>query len=232
VNDRDLLLSAFAEQPQSDSIRLALADWYAEHGDELREQQCRTGPVPLSSFHLDMSGGSRGAGFRYGDAAGNGEGAGDEYNFYSGGGKGGGDGYALHFDDGGPYADRRGDGGANGFCDDPWYGSASGDGKGVGDYDWHMSLEGRVMPEVGKNQLIVLPHGWVICGFVEEQTGPFSFRVRDAHVICLTNGVPWDALADGRERDAPSYRRWGTVTIGPQFVMSREWVGELPLVTS
>lgn len=230
MSEHDLLLRAFAAQPHSNSIRLALADWYAERGDTLREHQCRTGPVPLSSFDLDMSGGARGEGLRYGEASGNGEGRGDGYNFYDGGGKGSGEGHGL--DDGCGWCDLRGDGGADGFCDDPWYGSASGEGKGAGGYEGHMTLGGRIMPEVGKNQLIVLPHGWVICGFVEEQTGPFSFRVRDAHVICVTNGASWDELADGRRRDAPSYRRWGTVTIGPQFVMSREWVGELPVVAS
>ena len=35
-------------------------------------------------------------------------------------------------------------------------------------------------------------------------------------------------LADGKQRDAATYRAWGTVSIGPQFVMSREWKGELP----
>ena len=88
------------------------------------------------------------------------------------------------------------------------------------------------MPEVGSNQLIVLPHGWVICGYVAEQTGPYTFRVRDAVVICRTGGVPWDELADGGRRDAATYRKWGDVTIGPQFVLSRPWVGDLPQVAS
>ena len=34
--------------------------------------------------------------------------------------------------------------------------------------------------------------------------------------------------ADGNGRDGASFRRWGEVRIGPQFVMSRRWVGELP----
>jgi len=223
------LLREFRVKPEDDTLRLVLADWYAEHGDKLREQQCRFGPVPLGSCVLETSGGARGDGFCYGDGDGSGDGGGDGYN-HDGGGKGAGQGYSNFFDDGSPYCARRGDGGQDGFCDDPFYGSAQGDGKGIGEWDGHNKLGGMVMPEVGKNQLIVLPHGWVICGFVEEQTGPFSFRVRDTHVICVTNGATWDELADGHRQAEPSYRRWGTVTIGPQFVMSREWVGELPQV--
>lgn len=84
------------------------------------------------------------------------------------------------------------------------------------------------MPEVEEKQLIVLPHGWVICGFVAAQTGPYQFRVERASVICRTGGVPWDDLADGKGRDKATYRTWGTVTIGPQFVMSKAWKGKLP----
>lgn len=84
------------------------------------------------------------------------------------------------------------------------------------------------MPEVGLNQLLVLPHGWVVCAYVAEQTGPYSFRLERASVICRTNGVPWDELADGLRRDEATYRQWGEMRVGPQFVMSRKWVGELP----
>ena len=101
-----------------------------------------------------------------------------------------------------------------------------GDGYGYGLFP---TLKGGgTMPEVGKNQLIVLAHGWVICGFVEEQPGPFQFRVTNAVVICRTGGVPWDELADGKRRGEATYRKWGSVLIGPQFVLSREWKGELP----
>jgi hypothetical protein len=77
--------------------------------------------------------------------------------------------------------------------------------------------------------MIMLPHGWVIAATVLEQTGPFQFRC-DAVVICRTGGVPWDELADGKRREAATYRKWGVVNLGPQFVMSRPWVGELPEV--
>ena len=104
----------------------------------------------------------------------------------------------------------------------------SGYGYGDGDGDGVIILGGRTMPEIGKNQLIILPHGWVICGFVAEQTGPYQFRVENATVICRTGGVPWDELADGKRRDSATYRKWGEVKIGPQFVMSRDWKGKLP----
>lgn len=85
------------------------------------------------------------------------------------------------------------------------------------------------MPEVGKRQLIVLPHGWVFAGDVAEQTGPYQFRVENAVNICRTGGVPWDQLADGTgDRSRGTYRAWGEITVGPQFVVSRTWVGDLP----
>jgi hypothetical protein len=84
------------------------------------------------------------------------------------------------------------------------------------------------VPRVGLKQLIVLPYGWVICGFVKEQIGLFQFLVEDASVICRTGGTPWDALADGEGREGATFRYWGTVTIGPNFALSREWKGELP----
>lgn len=87
------------------------------------------------------------------------------------------------------------------------------------------------MPEAdGGNWMMVLPHGWVICGKVARQTGPYSFAVTGAVVICRTGGVPWDELADGKRRESATYRKWGDVNVGPQFVMSRRWVGELPEV--
>jgi hypothetical protein len=139
----------------------------------------------------------------YGDGYGHGGGDGD--------GHGGGDG---HGDGDGELGGRDGDG----------YGGGHGGGYGKPIF----LSEAGAMPEVGLNQLIVLPHAWVICGFVEEQTGPYSFRVVRASVICRTGGTPWDKLADGDGRGGATFRPWGTVTIGPQFVMAREWKGELP----
>jgi hypothetical protein len=125
----------------------------------------------------------------------------------------------LHFFE---YGHGDGDGDGHG------YGYGHGHGHGHGDVKPILLSEVGAMPEVGLNQLIVLPHAWVICGFVEEQTGPYSFRVVRASVICRTGGTPWDKLADGDGRGGATFRPWGTVTIGPQFVMAREWKGELP----
>lgn len=141
-------------------------------------------------------------------------------------GYGDGDGYG----DGYGYGDGDGDGSGYGYG----YGDGSGYGYGDG-YGYRVILKlngGRIVPEIEKNQLVILPHGWVICGFVREQTGPYQFRVENAVLICRTGGVPWDELADGGRRELATYRKWGDVNIGPQFVMSREWKGKLPEVTS
>lgn len=84
------------------------------------------------------------------------------------------------------------------------------------------------MPIVGKNQLIVLPYGWVICGYVAEQLGLFHYRVENASVIVSTGGTRWDLLADGEGRPGATFRKWGEVTIGPNFALSRAWKGKLP----
>ena len=46
---------------------------------------------------------------------------------------------------------------ADGYGDG--YGYGSGSGYGDGDGDGVIILGGRTMPEIGKNQLIILPHG-------------------------------------------------------------------------
>ena len=84
------------------------------------------------------------------------------------------------------------------------------------------------MPVVGKNQLIVCGYGWVMCGYVAEQTGPFSFRVEKASNIVRTNGTAWPDLAEGQGRDDADYKWWGECTVGPTYGPCREWKGELP----
>lgn len=84
------------------------------------------------------------------------------------------------------------------------------------------------MPIVGKDMLIVLPYGWVICGHVAERIGEFQFRIEQCSVIVRTGGTPWDELADGKGRKDATFRHWGEVWVGPNFGPSREWRGELP----
>ena len=85
------------------------------------------------------------------------------------------------------------------------------------------------MPVVGMNMLIFLPFGFVICGYVKEQIAERHFLVTNASLICRTNGAPWDELASGRgDRTKPTYRPWNHVYIGPEFVASLPWLGDLP----
>lgn len=84
------------------------------------------------------------------------------------------------------------------------------------------------MPIVGKRMLIFCGLSFAFVGDVAEQTGPFSFRVDNASMLCRTGGVPWDELADGKRRDEATFRKHGTIHVGPQFSFSREWAGELP----
>ncbi len=219
------LLRSIADAPHDDTARLVAADWCGDQrgygfGDALLalwESQLRVGPAPVGLvFFGDGNGYANGYG--YGNGDGNG--------YANGYGYGNGDGYG--YGDGDGYGDGNGYGYANGNGNGNGYGDGDGDGYG----DGKITLWERVMPEVGANQLIVLPHGWVICGHVAEQIGPYLFRVERTSVICRTGGVPWDELADGKQRDSATYRTWGTVTIGPQFVMSRSWAGELPTATN
>ena len=84
------------------------------------------------------------------------------------------------------------------------------------------------MPVVGMDMLIVLPFGFVICGHVEERLEGNQFRIVDTSLICRTGGTPWDLLADGEGRDKATFRPWGDVWVGPEFVLSREWKRGLP----
>lgn len=84
------------------------------------------------------------------------------------------------------------------------------------------------MPELDKNQLIVLSDGWVICAYITAGALPYQFVANNASVICSTGGTPWDELADGLGRERAVFRVWGRCTFGPFTVLCREWKGELP----
>ena len=217
------MLSSVAADPWCDTVRLVLADLYAERDDPIRESQCRLGPPPVGLVFFGYGSGD-GAGSGSGYGSGDGDGDGDGYGYGYGYGDGYGYGYGSGYGSGYGYGDGYGYGYGSGY--------GSGDGAGYGSGDGSLTLGGKTMPEAdGQNWLIVLPHGWVICGRVVKQIGPYSFAVEGAIVICRTGGVPWDELADGRRREAATYRVWGDVNIGPQFVLSRPWKGELPKVS-
>jgi len=225
VNERAAILACVAEHPLDSTPRAIAADWFEDRGEPMHAAQlraCVVSLIPVTYFRFlargsgDGSGYGSGYGYGYGSGDGSGYGSGYGYGYGSGYGSGDGSGDGDGYGYGYGYGDGSGDGDGYGY------------GYGYGDGVYPTLKKGKAMPEVGKNQLIVLAHGWVICGFVEDQPGPFQFRVTNASVICRTNGVPWDELADGKRRKDATYRAWGTVTIGPQFVMSREWKGDLP----
>ncbi len=219
MTDLEAMFAAVARDPWSDVARGAAADWCDEHdgygyGCGWAAAQLRAGVPPLGLSFLSGSGDGDGYGYGdgdgYGSGYGSGYGYGDGYGYGSGSGSGSGSGY--------------GDG--DGYGSGDGYGYGSGDGYGYG--SGGLLFEGRIMPEVGGNWLVVLPHGWVICGRVEAQTGPYTFRLADASVVCRTGGTPWDRLADGEGRAGATFRPWGVVNIGPQYVLSRPWAGDLP----
>ena len=86
------------------------------------------------------------------------------------------------------------------------------------------------MPEIGFNQIIFLPYGFVFCGYVAQEVSPYVFELQNAHMICNTGGTAWDDLARGEGRDEATFRNHDTIRIGPQFIFSRRWEGDLPSV--
>lgn len=84
------------------------------------------------------------------------------------------------------------------------------------------------MPVVGKRMLIFCGLSFCFVGDVVEQTGPYSFRLKDASMLCRTGAGSWDELADGKKRDGATFRYQGEIHVGPFFSWAREWAGELP----
>jgi hypothetical protein len=201
-------LEAILNKPNDTVDRLILADLRDDIG--LPTTWWRETIPPPPNFYLSGCNG-------YGDGYGNGYGNGDGYGY------GDGDGYG--YGDGNGNGDGDGDGYGYGYGYGDGYGYGYGNGDGYGNIIKGTSK----MPHIGFNQLIVLSDGWVICGFVLKAGDmPFQFIVENASIICNTGGTPWDELADGKGREGAAFRKWGTVTIGPNPVMSREWKGELP----
>ena len=69
------------------------------------------------------------------------------------------------------------------------------------------------MPKLYSNQMIILPHNFIVCGFVQEHIQPYQFKLTNASVILSTN---------------LKTRKLNTITIGPQFFHSIDWIGNLP----
>ena len=123
-----------------------------------------------------------------------------------------------------------GDGDGSGYGDGDGYGDGYGygDGHGHGYGQFTQFQEGKIMPIVGKRMLIFCGLSFAFVGDVAEQTGPFSFRIDNASMVVRTGGTPWDELASGKGRDAATFRKYGTISVGPQFSFSCEWAGDLP----
>lgn len=84
------------------------------------------------------------------------------------------------------------------------------------------------MLEIGKPFLILCGRAFAFVGVPVEQTGPYTWRLREASMLCRTGGVPWDELADGKRRELATFRFHGEVTVGPFFSFTRPWHGPLP----
>jgi hypothetical protein len=100
-------------------------------------------------------------------------------------------------------------------------------GFGGDDFILTKFLQVNPMLEIGSQVLVILPHGFVICGVVGEQKGVAAWQMHNVSLICRTNGVPWDELADGQHQEKPTYRKWGDVIVHNP-IMVRVWKGQLP----
>lgn len=90
------------------------------------------------------------------------------------------------------------------------------------------------MPTVGRRQLIFIPSGWYSWRFaadVAEQTGPYTFLLKDAWYIVSAGprgARAWPELAKGVGRSQAEFQYYGDITVGPVFGPTLEWEGDLP----
>ena len=84
------------------------------------------------------------------------------------------------------------------------------------------------MPIVGHRMLIFCGLSFAFVGDVAEQTGPYSYLLKNASMLCRTGPASWDELANGKRRSEAIFRYQGTISVGPFFSWSRNWAGELP----
>ena len=113
------------------------------------------------------------------------------------------------------------------------YGYESGDDYGIGLPDGYGHGYGTQyqnsklnMPKLHTNQLIFLTHNFVFCGFVQEHLEPYQFKLTNASLI-LSHDSSWHKVANNTDRKIQT-RKYDTITIGPQFFHSIDWIGDLP----
>ena len=107
------------------------------------------------------------------------------------------------------------------------YGIGSGYGLGYGNgYGLKYQNPKINMPKLHTNQLVFLPFGFVCCGFIQEHIQPYQFKITNASLI-LSHSSSWHDVANNTNRNIQT-RKFGTITIGPQFFHSMDWEGGLP----
>ena len=100
-------------------------------------------------------------------------------------------------------------------------------GHGVGHgYEYKYQNLTLNMPKLHKNQLIFLPFSFAFCGYVQEHMQPYQFKLTNASIM-LYHYSSWYEVANNTNRNI-STRKFGTITIGPQFFHSIDWEGDLP----
>ena len=195
---KDTFLQSIREEyPNEEVTRLVFADWCLENESNLENKLRKHIPI-IDGLNIHPYHGS-GSGFGLG--YGNGYGYGD-----NGYGTGAGSGYGT------------GQGNGHG------YGYGSGVGHGGSGYNYQNPKLN--MPKLHTNQLILLPFGFVFCGFVHEHIQPYQFKITNASLI-LFHHSSWHDVANNTNRNI-QIRKFNTITIGPQFFHSIDWEGKLP----
>ena len=133
------------------------------------------------------------------------------------------------------HGDGNGDGNGDGYgCGDGYgnggglgYGYGNGDGFGYGDgYGYNYQNLKLNMPKLHTNQLIFLPFNFTFCGYIQEHIQPYQFKIINASII-LSHHSSWHEVANNINRNIQT-SKFGTITIGPQFFHSIDWIGDLP----
>ena len=85
------------------------------------------------------------------------------------------------------------------------------------------------MPKLYTNQMVFLPFGFVFCGYVVDQVEPYMFKLVNASLIFKNFDTSWSDLANNKIlREVVIFKKFGKITIGPQFCTSMDWKGDLP----